>query len=398
MTGLPDPLTPADCNLRGMPFMPLDTERLLDSDMMALSTGEEFKTALRLWCKSWNQEPAASLPDDDRILAHLAGKEPAAWRKVKDVALRGFIKCGDGRLYHPVIAEKALEAWGAREAFQAKKEGDNDRKKEEREDRRMLFAALRDIGVILPAKGTPTSHLRKVAASHGIQIVVTEGHKVVTVTPGGSHKESHSGVTAKTGTGTGTVKEKGAAAAPPPRAYVPAPAHEDPPPAAPPGIPEVPVEPQEPPATIPDEAPRRATQIAVLLRRNGADPRTLPNDRRIADWARDGVADAEVLLALETAKERRKAQGSDQPIGTAYLAPIIADLRAAPPETGASKPAAASKPWPCSWSGIVAKGAELGLAQGVDELAPEFKVRVFAAADLTDDERSRLRADYGVSV
>ncbi|MNY08533.1 hypothetical protein D3C86_1413920 [compost metagenome] len=75
---LPAPLTPADCNLRGLPFMPLDTERLLDSDMMALSTGEESKTALRLWCKSWIQEPAASLPDDDRILAHLAGKELTA--------------------------------------------------------------------------------------------------------------------------------------------------------------------------------------------------------------------------------------------------------------------------------------------------------------------------------
>lgn len=32
---LPDPFTPPDCNLRGLPFMPLQTERLLDSDMMA---------------------------------------------------------------------------------------------------------------------------------------------------------------------------------------------------------------------------------------------------------------------------------------------------------------------------------------------------------------------------
>lgn len=35
----PSPLTPIDCNLRGLPLMPLDTDRLLDSDMMALSTG-----------------------------------------------------------------------------------------------------------------------------------------------------------------------------------------------------------------------------------------------------------------------------------------------------------------------------------------------------------------------
>ncbi|MCP2517422.1 YdaU family protein [Achromobacter mucicolens] len=180
-----NPLTPRDCNLRGLPFMPLDTDRLLDSDMMALSSGEEFKTALRLWCKSWNQEPAASLPDDDRILAHLAGKDVSAWRKVKDMALRGFVKCSDGRLYHPVIAEKAIEAMRRREEHQAAKEGDSERKREEREDRKLLFAALRDMGLILPAKGTSTSHLREVAASRGISIVVIEGHKVVTVTPDG---------------------------------------------------------------------------------------------------------------------------------------------------------------------------------------------------------------------
>lgn len=120
MTDLPEPLTPVDCNLRGMPFMPLDTERLLDSDMMALSTGEEFKTALRLWCKSWNQEPAASLPDDDRILAHLAGRELASWRKMRDMALRGFIKCNDGRLYHPVVAEKANRAWKKKQSTMRK--------------------------------------------------------------------------------------------------------------------------------------------------------------------------------------------------------------------------------------------------------------------------------------
>ncbi|WP_368641744.1 DUF1376 domain-containing protein [Castellaniella ginsengisoli] len=128
-------------------------------------------------------------------------------------------------------------------------------------------------------------------------------------------------------------KKEEAAATPPPRACVHAPAHEAEPLAAPPDAPEIPAEPPESPRPpIPDDAPKRATQIAVLLRRNGADPRTAPNDRHIADWARDNVTDAQVLQALETAKARRKAQGSDQPIGTAYLSPIIADIRVAPPE------------------------------------------------------------------
>ncbi|HEX7386260.1 MAG TPA: hypothetical protein VF285_03155, partial [Castellaniella sp.] len=120
-------------------------------------------------------------------------------------------------------------------------------------------------------------------------------------------------------------KSKGAAAASPPRERV-----REAPPAAPPAKTEISEAPAEPPAAIPDEAPKRATQLAVLLRRNGADPRTVPNDRRIVAWARDGVSDAEALQALETAKARRKATGSDQPIGTAYLAPIVAAIRASP--------------------------------------------------------------------
>src|SRR5690606_19396091 len=96
-----EPLTPAGCDLRDFAFMPLDASRLLDSDLFALSTGEEFKAAMSLWCKAWLQIPAASLPDDDRVLAHLSGAG-TRWKKIKDMALRGFVKCTDGRLYHPV--------------------------------------------------------------------------------------------------------------------------------------------------------------------------------------------------------------------------------------------------------------------------------------------------------
>ena len=113
MNELPEPLVPAECDLRGLPWMPIDTVRLIDSDLIALSTGDEFKAAVRLWCKAWHQIPAGSLPDDDRILASLSGMG-RLWGRVKTMALRGFIACSDGRLYHPVIAEKALEAWSHR--------------------------------------------------------------------------------------------------------------------------------------------------------------------------------------------------------------------------------------------------------------------------------------------
>ena len=109
----PEPLVAAEVDLRGMPWMPLDTQRLLDSDLFALATAEEFRAAVVLWCKAWQQVPAGSLPSDDRVLAHLSGMG-TRWQKVKDVALRGFVLCNDGRLYHSVIAEKVADAWAER--------------------------------------------------------------------------------------------------------------------------------------------------------------------------------------------------------------------------------------------------------------------------------------------
>lgn len=113
------PLVPSDCDLRGLAWMPLDAVRLLDSDLFAVSTGDEFKAAVALWCKAWQQIPAGSLPNDDRVLAHLSGAG-SRWKRLKPMALRGFVLCSDGRLYHPVIAEKALEAWEYRKAQRAR--------------------------------------------------------------------------------------------------------------------------------------------------------------------------------------------------------------------------------------------------------------------------------------
>lgn len=116
MNELPNPLTPADCDLRDFPFMPLDVVRLCDSDLAALESPEACWAALLLWCKAWHQVPAGSLPDDDRVLAKFTGyqRAPEAWLAIRSGALRGWIKCADGRLYHPVVAEKANEGWFAK--------------------------------------------------------------------------------------------------------------------------------------------------------------------------------------------------------------------------------------------------------------------------------------------
>mgnify|MGYP000199121159 CR=1 FL=1 len=115
MSDLPAPLTPADCDLRDFAFMPLEVRRLLTSETWVLGTAEEKVAALCLWCEAWHQVPAASLPENERMLAHLSGAG-GGWRKVREHALRGWIKCSDGRLYHPVVAEKALESWAKKEA------------------------------------------------------------------------------------------------------------------------------------------------------------------------------------------------------------------------------------------------------------------------------------------
>lgn len=118
-TAMPAPLVPLEVDLRDFGFMPLDVLRLRDSDLAALANGEEFKAAVLLWCVAWHQVPAASLPNDDRLLARFSGAG-STWRKVKTEALRGFIECSDGRLYHSTIAEKAREAWQSKQAQRAR--------------------------------------------------------------------------------------------------------------------------------------------------------------------------------------------------------------------------------------------------------------------------------------
>src|SRR3712207_915118 len=88
---LPAPLTPRDCDLRSSPYMPFYGDRLLDSQVMSNASATEFRAALRLWWAAWKSFPAASLPDDDKVLADRAGlsRDMRAWRKVKAVALHG---------------------------------------------------------------------------------------------------------------------------------------------------------------------------------------------------------------------------------------------------------------------------------------------------------------------
>ena len=186
-----EPLTPLDCDLRGLPFMPLDVVRLMDSDLFALATGEEFKAAIALWCKAWLQVPAASLPDEDRVLAHLSGAG-ARWRKVREMALRGFVKCHDGRYYHPVVAEKAREAWDRREEWQERQNNKSERQRRWRDRVKLLGEQLRACGVTPPFNASLSTLERLLVDARA-----STGDEHVAATE-----------TALTGTGTGTGTEE----------------------------------------------------------------------------------------------------------------------------------------------------------------------------------------------
>jgi hypothetical protein len=116
-----DPLTPPDCDLRDYPWMPLDCGRLLTSETWVLGNSDEKVAALTLWLKSWHQVPAGSLPSNDKML-HALSEAGGRWSRVRDHALRGWVLCSDGRLYHPVVAEKANESWQMKLARKARTE------------------------------------------------------------------------------------------------------------------------------------------------------------------------------------------------------------------------------------------------------------------------------------
>lgn len=131
------PMTPPDCDLRGMEWMPLYGGRLFGSDFDAHASDAEWRAALQLWWAAWNQVPAASLPDDDTALCRLAGlgRDLKAWRKVKVRALYGFTLCSDGRFYHRALAGFAQESWQRRLADREKKRRWRERREQRDRDR-----------------------------------------------------------------------------------------------------------------------------------------------------------------------------------------------------------------------------------------------------------------------
>jgi len=192
VSDLPEPMTPADCDLRGLEYMPLLGQHLFGSEFNARANDSEWRAGLTLWWAAWCQVPAASLPDDDVALCRFAdlGRDVKLWKKLRNKALHGWVKCSDGRLYHPTLAKQALLAWGKRKVNKEDRSSAAERKAREREARSRMFAQLAEVGVT-PDWNTTTSDLRALVTEKCGDLSRDNGEHVtppVTVT-----------VTAKTG-------------------------------------------------------------------------------------------------------------------------------------------------------------------------------------------------------
>jgi len=111
---VPEPLVPAEVDLRGLDYMPLYIDRLRKSDTWLDAGTDAFVAyaAMNLWLESWHQVPAGSLSQSPLGAQRASGCSPKVWRRIADRVLAGWVgPCTDGRIYHPVVAEIALEVW-----------------------------------------------------------------------------------------------------------------------------------------------------------------------------------------------------------------------------------------------------------------------------------------------
>jgi hypothetical protein len=132
----PPPLVASHVDCSDLDAFMLNAERLMSSELLALHGNEIVGAALLLWCRAWKQQPAASLPDDDRVNAAFARLSLPKFRRVKEAVMRGFVKCSDGRLYHRFLANVAVNAYQKKLAFRKRRDIDRERLKGWRRSRR----------------------------------------------------------------------------------------------------------------------------------------------------------------------------------------------------------------------------------------------------------------------
>ncbi|WP_244130847.1 YdaU family protein [Burkholderia pyrrocinia] len=415
MSDLPLPLTPADSELRNFREMPIDVPRLLGSDLVHDESPEACWSAMLLWCVSWHEVPAGSLPDNDEWLAKRAGywhkgKLDPTWHDVRAGALHGWIKCSDGRLYHPVVAEKVNTAWFSKHRHAHDKLSERIRKRNKgRPDNGLPILEVPELDAWIdmgrplerdlfpeefstPSGGNDTDFRRKIAP------VPAEGGHAPAEADGKSGRpagRSQAGTSAgwrsngRNGGSTGIPDCSGgnddtsggsdgfsggiddtSAGIPSENALNRAERNgtEHINTASGGGTAQ---------AVTRDDAPIAAAAFVEILRSSGVG--FAVDDARLASWHGRGVTADDLRSAVATGRKRRERESSGQPLNVGFLDTILGDLlaaRAAKPETGTHTVG----DWWRSWTGIVEHGLTLGIEQGRDEPPFDFKLRVFDAA------------------
>ena len=417
MNELPNPLTPAGCDLRNFREMPIDVPRLLGSDLVHDESPEACWSAMLLWCVSWHEVPAGSIPDNDDWLAKRAGywhkgKLDPTWHEVRKGALHGWIKCSDGRLYHPVLAEKVNVAWFSKHRHAHDKLGERIRKRNKARAERGLaplevpeLDAWIDMGRPLerelfpeefstPSSGSDTEFRRKKEAipaeggrapaedsgndgrsvGRGRVGAGTEGRSKGRNTGSSGIRDCSGGNREASGGSDGFSggSDCGSSGIPPENALNRAERNrtEHVNTASGGGTAQ---------AVTREDAPNAAAALFDILL--SSDVGFAADDERVLSWPALGATPLDLRTAIQVALLRRKREGSQQPLNIGLLNSLLPEAIAQRTgRAGTAATGAAAGPWHTTWPGIVEHGRTLGLEQGEHETCPEFKLRVLNAA------------------
>lgn len=267
-----------------MPFYPADY--LADTRRL---TTEQHGAYLLLLMDSWS---SGALPDDDAVLARVAGLDAESWGRTRPV-LAGYFEIANGKWVHVRIERE-------REHAQAYAQASSGRGKK--------AAAARW------SKKKPEESTEKPAES------VDNSQKDAQAYAQALHGECHPQPQPqyKTSVVNDDVdnSDSSASASTAPSSF-----------AGPAGLPE------QSQRGAADTQRTRAGELCKLLRRQGLDAglnvTVQPGNPQVLNWVAAGVTDDEAAAACETALLNRRGQDSQQSITASYLDTIIAANRAA---------------------------------------------------------------------
>ena len=267
-----------------MPFYPADY--LADTRRL---TTEQHGAYLLLLMDSWS---SGALPDDDAVLARVAGLDAESWTRTRPV-LAGYFEIADGKWVHARIERE-------REHAQAYAQASSSRGKK--------AATARW------SKKKPEESTEKPAES--VDNSQKDAHAYAQALHGECHPQPQPQYKTPVVNDDVDNPDSSASAGAAPSSFAG-------------------------PAELPEQSRRaaadaqwtRAGELCRLVRDMGRAENlsvtAQPGHPNVLDWVTAGVTDAEATAACATAIGNRQAAGSAQPVGAEYLSTIIAANRAA---------------------------------------------------------------------